>query len=357
MKRGVVSTIIPTYNRADLLRRAVMSASGQTYRDHEIIVVDDGSTDGTAAMISSEFPSVTYIKQQRSGVVAARNSGISVAQGEFVALLDSDDAWLPWKLDLQIAVLRAMPDVVLTWTDAIECDDRGVVSGRRFLRRYLTSYSHFDDAELFATSIPVDKVHPALDAAANGTVRIGDLSSSIFMGNLILTPTVVFRRSVLSEIGTFDSSTNGAGEDYHFFARVCQCGPVALVDVPAAFIRSGGSDHLRANRTQMAASNLMTVLGLSKLRAGKLTLPQEKVRNRLADSFGWLGECLFDEDRIREARRPLLEAVRHGSRKRRVFAYLALSYLPPTVTKVSRSLWSTTVRPRKEGALEGGKPL
>lgn len=116
-----VSTIIPTYNRADILDRAIDSVLGQTFEDLELIVVDDGSTDDTAELIAEyDDPRLTFIEhdENRGGSVA-RNTGIEHASGDYFAFLDSDDAWRPRKLELQVAELdRRSDDWVAVYCDA-----------------------------------------------------------------------------------------------------------------------------------------------------------------------------------------------------------------------------------------------
>src|SRR4051794_25365627 len=105
MKHGQVSVIIPTYNRGRLVVQAVQSVLAQTYTDVEAIVVDDGSTDDTQELVTRAFggnPKVRYFKKPNGGVSSARNMGLREAQGEFVALLDSDDTWFSNKLELQL---------------------------------------------------------------------------------------------------------------------------------------------------------------------------------------------------------------------------------------------------------------
>ena len=111
-----VSVIIPTYNRADFLREAIDSVRAQTYTNFEIIVVDDGSTDGTQELVTSLYPDVRYLRQENSGPAAARNNGINNAAGEVIAFLDSDDIWLPEMLSKQIARLSLNPAAGLVAT-------------------------------------------------------------------------------------------------------------------------------------------------------------------------------------------------------------------------------------------------
>jgi len=114
-----ISVIIPSYNRAHTLPRALDSVLAQTRPADEIIVVDDGSTDDTEQLITHHYPQVIYIKQENQGVSAARNRAIEIAQGEWLALLDSDDQWLPEKLATQLARLDQQPDHKLIHSDEI----------------------------------------------------------------------------------------------------------------------------------------------------------------------------------------------------------------------------------------------
>jgi glycosyltransferase involved in cell wall biosynthesis len=103
-----VSVIVPVYNGERFLAEAIDSILAQTYPSYEIIVVDDGSTDRTHA-IAELYPSVKYLFQANAGTAAARNRGIEIARGEFLAFLDADDLWLPDKLSLQMAAFEADP--------------------------------------------------------------------------------------------------------------------------------------------------------------------------------------------------------------------------------------------------------
>ncbi|MCC7306770.1 MAG: glycosyltransferase family 2 protein, partial [Acidobacteria bacterium] len=110
---GKVSVIIPTYNYGRFLREAVDSALGQTVAPHEVIVVDDGSTDDSAQILASYGDRISHVRQQNQGVGAARNKGAEVATGEFLAFLDADDYWALTKLEKQLAKFAEDPDIGL----------------------------------------------------------------------------------------------------------------------------------------------------------------------------------------------------------------------------------------------------
>src|SRR5689334_17679721 len=113
----LVSVVIPAFNRAFILPEALDSVLAQTWKDFEILVVDDGSTDDseTALRPYVERFGVRFLRQANQGPAAARNRGIEAARGKYVAFLDSDDLWLPIKLSAQIPRMEAHPDVVMSY--------------------------------------------------------------------------------------------------------------------------------------------------------------------------------------------------------------------------------------------------
>jgi glycosyltransferase involved in cell wall biosynthesis len=120
-KLPLVGILVPTYNRGRTLDRTLQSILGQTFRDYEIIVIDDGSTDNTRALVKSLLQGVSYkyIYQANEGVAKARAAGMRASQGEYLAFCDSDDLWLPDKLENQMA--RFTPDIALVYSDAYAC--------------------------------------------------------------------------------------------------------------------------------------------------------------------------------------------------------------------------------------------
>jgi glycosyltransferase involved in cell wall biosynthesis len=128
MNHRLISVVIPTYNRAYCISRAIRSALCQTYSRLEVIVVDDGSDDNTEEVVSKIAAAdnrLVYTSQNHAGVGAARNHGMRIAKGEYVALLDSDDSWEPWKLEIQAACLAAHPELALVCTDMAAVNAQG----------------------------------------------------------------------------------------------------------------------------------------------------------------------------------------------------------------------------------------
>jgi glycosyltransferase involved in cell wall biosynthesis len=204
----VISAIVPTFNRAELLVRALRSIAAQTLRPDEVWVVDDGSTDGTAERVAREFPSVRCVRQENRGVSAARNRGIASARGEWLAFLDSDDEWQPTKLEEQMDALGRSPGARFCHTDEIWIrNGRRVNPGRRHAKR---------GGWIFRDCLPLCAISPSA---------------------------ALMHRSVIERVGPFDESL-AACEDYDMWLRVCCRYPVVLAKEPLVVKHGGHADQL-----------------------------------------------------------------------------------------------------------------
>jgi len=203
-----ISVVIPTYNRRDLLRRALLSVFAQTLPPTEVVVIDDGSTDGTDAMIRNEFPAVRYYRQENRGVSSARNLGIRHAASDWLALLDSDDEWLPDKLIRQTAALAANPDSRVCHTEEL------------WIRNGI-------------------RVNPAPKYAKTG----GWIFTQCLPLCAMSPSTVMIHRSVFTDIGLFDTRLP-ACEDYDLWLRITANYPVLLIAEPQIKKYGGHDDQL-----------------------------------------------------------------------------------------------------------------
>ncbi len=203
-----ISVVIPTHNRAQILGRALDSVVGQTYPVKEIIVVDDGSTDDTQELLARCYPQVTIIAQQNRGVSAARNTGIKAARGNWIALLDSDDEWLPEKLDAQAETLGENDEMQFCHTDEI-----WIRNGRRVNAMHKHQKT---GGWIYRHCLPLCAISPS---------------------------SALMHRSVFDACGLFDESLP-ACEDYDMWLRVCSRMPVAYVDKKLIAKYGGHDDQL-----------------------------------------------------------------------------------------------------------------
>ena len=203
-----VSIIIPAYNRAHLIGATLRSALRQTYRDYEIVVIDDGSTDDTESVIRAIAPDARYISQANVGIPEVLNVCVRAAAGEYIAFLGSDDALAPKALEKQAAVLDAHPNV-------------GIVHGQAWLMDEQGRLTHLQKPP-FAKSSYV----------RSGRDEIADL----VMSNHIVATTVMVRKACFEECGLFDARF-GLYEDWNMWTRILKRWDVGYVNEPLAFYR------------------------------------------------------------------------------------------------------------------------
>jgi GT2 family glycosyltransferase len=338
---GLVSVVIPTYNRAYILGEAIDSALRQTYRPLEVIVVDDGSQDETRTLVEAYGDPVRYFWQPNAGVSAARNVGMMHARGEFVALLDSDDRWLPWKLSAQVALLRRHPTVGMVWTDMSAVDEAGKLLHETFIRRMYSAHRSVSIEEVCARIDQLDQLCPeGKSEAGTGACYGGDVFPYMLLGSLVHTSTVLFRRGRLRLTGGFDETIRGLGEDYDFHLRTCSHGPVAFIDAPSIVYRVAASDALTAPQryaVHLQRAALNSVLHWLERDRARVTLSRATIQSRLATLYGDLGEAELNAGDRRSARGHLWRSLslRPGLGRRAMLWLLTL--LPPPWLRLARS--------------------
>ncbi|MGL6196499.1 MAG: glycosyltransferase family 2 protein [Thermoguttaceae bacterium] len=185
---ATVSVIIPTYNRAQFICESLGSVFAQTYQDFEIIVVDDGSTDNTEEVLAPYMDRIRYVKQENCGAAIARNRGIFLSTGKYIAFLDSDDMWYPTKLEKQVAVLEENDSVGFVYCNGA----------------YGKSPDSLIAGQVFSKTSPPS----------------GYIFNQIAFHNTIWTPSILIRREVFIKSGVFDPTLRRV-EDYDLWLRIC----------------------------------------------------------------------------------------------------------------------------------------
>ena len=217
----LVSVIVPAFNAARTISRALSSIGAQTHGAIEVIVVDDKSTDETLAVLGAwtKFPIRVIALDENAGPARARNAGLAVATGRYVAFLDADDEWLPEKTVLQAAALQDNPEATLVVCDAACIDECGKTVAREF-----------------ADAPPVQGA---------------DAWRALLRYSFIATPCVMARRAVFDEVGKFDTSLSVA-EDQDMWIRMALAGPVLVIDKPLVRIHVSPASHMRKHATREA---------------------------------------------------------------------------------------------------------
>jgi len=198
-----ISVVIPSYNRREFLKRSIDSAINQTKKPLEIIVVDDGSTDGTETMIKSDYDFVKFIKQKNKGVSAARNIGIKVSIGEWICFLDSDDEWKKDKLEKQINAMKSNPGYKFFHSNEIWIKNGLRINQKKKHKKY--------GGDIFEKCLDMCRISPS---------------------------SVMIDKTIFDEVGNFNEDLVVC-EDYELWLRICDKYRVFFIDEPL-IIKYGG---------------------------------------------------------------------------------------------------------------------
>jgi glycosyltransferase involved in cell wall biosynthesis len=270
----LVSVIIPAYNAEASLARAVNSALSQTVPPREIIVVDDGSTDGTAGVAHAFGSAIRYFRQQNAGASVSRNRGVRESSGELLAFLDADDCWHPRKLELQLALLRRHPELAY-------CTCRAVKGGK------------------------ANSPFPPLPA--DPAVRIISDFREVFRRPYFGTPTVMMPRAVFERCGGFDENL-ATGEDVDLWLRAAWGHQIGVIEaVLVAVYRTPHS--LSTHGTH--GGNILAVERFCREHPEFALRERGLVNQVLAEIQTCLGSEALVYGDLELARRALRQALRH----------------------------------------------
>ncbi len=268
-----ISVVIPVYNRADLLQETLRSVLAQTVQDLEILVVDDGSDDHPEVAVRAVSPSIQVLHQSNAGAGPARNRGVAAATGEYVAFVDSDDLWLPTKLERQ---LDAIDSTKCSW---VICD------GIRF------NHATGHDLGRFSDRAPL---------------HAGDVLEPLFLRDFIPSPTPLVLRELLDSVGPFQPLP--VAEDWDLWLRLAERAPLAVV--PESLVRyrihSGGTSAARKWRQSLRAE-IAVVQAAAARNPARLQPLLQRAQARVYHRQGVLAAMSGE---LRAARRLFWRAIR-----------------------------------------------
>lgn len=302
-EQGLVSVVIPAYNVAEHIGEAIASVRAQSCPQLEIIVVDDGSKDGSAELVEREHPDVRLFRKENGGAASARNLGMREARGEYVAFLDADDVWLPGKLEVQIAYLRARPQVGL------------VCSG--FSHWEADADGHFPDPQAR---------YPEPPGMAVDSLRSGWIYHKLLLDNFVWTSTVLMRRSLIEKIGYYDESLR-LGQDYEYWLRAARDTEIhRLAGIMALYRKHRGSATVRGADVNYAARVVAGAVerwGLASPNGESIT--QEAFRERLSRIHFMMGYGHYQRGNASTALREFLACAKLRPAHVKSWAYVLLA--------------------------------
>ncbi len=301
-KKSKVSVIIPAYNADRFVKEAVASALAQTYKKIEVIVIDDGSTDNTRAILQPylETDKIKYIHQSNKGLAAARNTGIKNSSGEYIALLDADDIFLPLKIEKQIDYFEKHPECDICYCDLYHFwDDEPE-------KLFKLNYRYYSGDEVLPNLLKKDFIAPL---------------------------TMVIRKSVFEKFGGFDENFRRS-EDLEFLFRVLSAGvKICFLNDILAKLRLRRTDNLQSFQSQPEVKRTV----LATLERLESRLSQEEIKKLQMEKYLTIqrlkiGLAYLENGNKKEAR----EFIPGGQPRGYILWFLALILPAPLLAKLIR---------------------
>ena len=299
----LVSVVIPTYNNAAHVADAVRSVLDQTYANRQVIVVDDGSTDDTPAVLASFRDRVRCVRKKNEGAAAARNMGVHLAQGSYVAFLDADDLWAPTKLREQVDVLLASPEFPVVHADSAVIDASGNVVKE--------------------------------SAAPGRQTKNGKVFRQFFLCpiSLILTSTVLIRKDCFDKVGLFDPRYP-VFQDYDFFLRLAWEYPVYYLARPLASYRLSPGSLTRTDIQRNVQEQQQILEAFIAERSAYFASHPRLLRRKWRRFHFDSAMALFHHEAYAESHARFARCL---SNRPRAWPYWLLTCLPPPLLRVLRT--------------------
>lgn len=290
-----VSVVIPAYNVACWIGETLDSILDQTFRDFEVIVVNDGSTDETSKVVAKYGRRVRYLYKENGGASSARNLGIRAARGSHIAFIDADDLWMPEKLELQMQLLSKFN---LAWV--------------------------YSDAEVLEGNKVLCKV------SQRSKLHAGDILRPLLLQDFIPSPTPLIRREVFDTVGYFDESPLlHIGEDWNMWLRIAARYQIRLVDRPLAKYRRHSASQTGTMNFQYAFQSKLTIIENAIARdPERLSDLHERA---IANLYTAMGEWMLKREDPIGARRMFARAIQLRPCHIRSFSYWLATFFPNNI--------------------------
>ena len=340
MNNPLVSVVIPTYNCGRYVEEAVDSALGQECRGLvEVIVIDDGSTDDTRSRLLKYEDRIRLVSQANRGLSGARNAGIELSSGEYVAFLDSDDRWLPGKLERQLVCFQELEGIDMVCSDFSAIGPDGATISENYQKGTFGMLNEYELSlpEVFPES-RILKTPPASGLRA----CFGSVFFELCKGNFILPSTTIVRRSSLESSGLRYKESYRCAEEQDFHLRFAMRHSIAWLDAVTTEYRIGREGKLSGNPNvpRLILNSIETMQGLyeqnEELRSKHKDL-YHMVMGRHHARLAYYYLSVLDKP---NARKQAAESLRYTPFKPKPIAISALSFLPAFALNLLRRLKS-----------------
>ena len=325
-KEHLVSIVIPTYNRAKLISRALGSVLSQCITGDEVIVVDDGSTDNTEAVLEPYRDRIILLRASHGGAGRARNLGLSLANNNLIAFLDSDDEWMPGKLSIQRHLLKQRPDVLFCFSN--------------FGYRYASGEEQHNILSLLSgkpvlgghtqcTGFPFSSLAPLPEGWKDFKVYIGDLYPIQMEHEYVQVNTLVFRRTYDKEGGVRFPEDLTTREDWEFVGRLARNGLAAFMDCEMSYVHwHDGPQITKLSQIHYFNARIKTFERVWGVDQEYLEKNFEKYHATLNKEYGYRLKELLVLGKTAEARKDIRKVANLPQK------YRTLAYLPGSLVRL-----------------------
>lgn len=312
-----VSVIIPTYNLANYICESIDSVLSQTYKDFEIIVVDDGSIDNTRDVLAKYNGIIRYFYQENKGISAAINRGVKEYKGDYIAYLGVDDIWLPDHLNLQVNILDTNPEVAMTFSDAESFDEKGVI---RVSFRSSEPPCLLPDKNSLQYKIANTRLNDCSQFK-------GNFYKDFLIGNCAVSSSVLMRRKCFEEIGNFDVNLP-MNQDYDLWIRIAKRYSLFYLNKVTVRYRvrddsASGSREIRAYRYREHDAVM-----LKKHLNDSPDEYKALIRKRISECYRITAWWYLTLNDFKKVRRLCCKSLTYNKVQIKLYLYILISFLP-----------------------------
>ncbi len=308
-----ISAIIPSYNSQDFILDAINSIKNQTHPVDEIIVIDDGSIDNTQQILQSQAKDIIYLKQVNQGPSSARNTGIEIAKGDWIAFLDADDQWTTNKIEKQLLALSRSPKLHLIAGDMQEIG----IANELITESVLAKHSLLEQFQV------------------NRSLPIKNALAKLVTKNFIPTGTVLVKRSTIIEAGMFNTAIR-FGEDLELWAKIAAKHPITCLPELLMLRRLHGQNATKCT-APMLADLVLVMQSISRYAKNTLNMQNINENKLVADAWENLGYWHFANKDYQQAKIAFWNALSKKVNKRSLF-YLIACLLPKGIISGIRKI-------------------
>jgi glycosyltransferase involved in cell wall biosynthesis len=326
----LVSVIIPAYNCESFISSAIDSVLAQTYKNYELIVVDDGSIDETRDKILKYNDKIKYIYQVNGGVAKARNTGIKYSRGSYIAFLDADDIWEKYKLEIQMSFFMKKKEV-----DLIFCNFRNIKN-----KSLVTGISYEDTFNIFKEyNVKLENIfeYKSFMKCGNNTITFfwGEIYKYLFLGNFILPSSVLFKKYSLNNVGLLNENFRVA-EETEFFLRYSMNNVIGFIDHPLLYYELPEQGNLsgKKNTEKLIKNALKCQINFIMHNNNICTTDNTLFKKGISMTYCRLAYYYLSEYRIAESRKYALYGISTCMWNTKAYIILLIGLFPKKVLSI-----------------------